>query len=47
MQMQSDLKSRGINWYLPILRPLELDTRLPALLKDCDEALAELNRGED
>ena len=45
--MHGNLKTAGVNWYLPVLRLLELDTRLPALLSDCDEGLAELSKGED
>ena len=47
MDMRDDLKSRGVSWYLPSVRPLELDIRLPGLLADCTDALAELSKDTD
>lgn len=47
MEMRDDLKSRGISWYLPAVRPLELNIRLPELLTDCSDAIAELSKETD
>lgn len=47
MDLHADFKSRGIGWYLPSIRHLELPTRLPELVTDCSDALTELSKDTD
>jgi hypothetical protein len=44
LDLREDLKERGVSWSLPSVRLFELDRRLPGLIGDIDEALAELDK---
>ena len=38
LRLQDGAMQKNMSWYLPSIRLLRLDTVLPTLIKDCDQA---------